>query len=52
MWSYWFKWRKNTEYKNPKFVMSKNGRVMLLLKCTVCNSKNQNLLKNKKLVDY
>ena len=52
MLSYCFKRRKNTEYKSPKFVMSKNGKIMLLLKCAVCNIKNQNLLKNKKLVDY
>ena len=33
------KCRKNTESKNPKAVRIKNGRIMLLSKCAVCNSK-------------
>ena len=33
------KHRKNTESKNPKFVKTKKGIIMLLLKCIVCNSK-------------
>ena len=33
------KHRKNTESKNPKFVKTKKGILMLLLKCIVCNSK-------------
>ena len=36
MLSYCLKCRKNTERKNPK---PKNGRLMLLSKCAVCNSK-------------
>ena len=39
MLSYCLKCRKNTESKNPKVVGTKNGRIMLLSKCTVCNSK-------------
>ena len=38
MLSYCLKCRKNTESKNPKFVKTKNGRIMLLSKCLVCNS--------------
>ena len=50
MLSYCLKFRKNTESKNPKVVKIKNGRIMLLSKCEVCNSKKSNLSKNKKLV--
>ena len=39
MLSYCLKCRKNTESKNPKVVGTKNGRIILLSKCTVCNSK-------------
>ena len=51
MLSYCLKCRKNTESKNPKAVKTKNRR-MLSSKCAVCSSKNRDLLKNKKLVDY
>ena len=37
--SYCLKYRKNTESKNPKFVRTKNVRIMLLSKCSVWNSK-------------
>ena len=37
--SYCFKDRKITESKNPKVSRTKNGRIMLLLKCAVCDSK-------------
>ena len=30
--------KKNAESKNPKFVRAKNGRIMLLSKCDVCDS--------------
>ena len=36
---YCFKCRKNTESKNPKFVKTKYGRMIILLKCSVLNSK-------------
>ena len=36
---YFLKCRKNTESKNPKVITTKNGRIMLLSKCEVCNSK-------------
>ena len=32
---------KNTETKNPKVVNTKNGRIMLLLKCEVCSDKTK-----------
>ena len=49
---YCLKCRKNTVSKNPKVPKTKNGRIMLLSKCAVCDSKNRNLLRSKKLVDY
>ena len=53
MLSYCLKCRKNTQSKNVEVVKTKNGRIMLLSKCSVCNSKkNRNFLKNKKLQDY
>ena len=52
MLSYCLKYRKNTESKTPKVVRTKNGRIMLLSECSVCEVRNRNLLKNKKLVDY
>ena len=39
--------RKNTESKNPKVVKSKNGRIMLLSKCAVCNSKKSKFPKEQ-----
>ena len=36
---YCLKGRKNTEIKHLKFVRIKNGRIMLLSKCSVCISK-------------
>ena len=38
MLSYCLKYKKNTKSKNPKVVRTKNGRIMLLSKCSVCNS--------------
>ena len=45
MLSYCLKCRKNTESKNSKVVMTKNGRIMFLLKFSVCNSKKSKFLK-------
>ena len=39
MLSYCLNCRKNIEYKNPKVVRAKNGRIMLLSKCAVYDSK-------------
>ena len=40
MLSYCFKCIKNTQSKNPEVVNTKNGRIMLLSNCSVCNSWN------------
>ena len=42
------KCRKNTESKNPKAVKTKNKRVMILSKCTVCGSKKSKFIKEQK----
>ena len=39
------KCRKNTESKNPKISRTKNGRIMLLSKCAVCDSKKSKFIK-------
>ena len=44
---YCLKCRKNTEKENPKVVKSKNGRIMLLSKCEVCNSKKLKFAKEQ-----
>ena len=38
---------KNTEYKNPKVVRTKNGRIMLLSRCVVCNGRKSKFLKKQ-----
>ena len=38
---------KNTEYKNPKVVRTKNGRITLLSKCVVCNGRKSKFLKKQ-----
>ena len=44
---YCLKCRKNTESKNPKVAKTKNGRIMLLSKCTVCDSKKSKFIKEQ-----
>ena len=41
------KCRKNTESKNPKVARTKNGRIMLLSKCAVCDSKKSDFIKEQ-----
>ena len=41
------KCRKNTESKNPKVARTKNGRIMLLSKCAVCDSKRSKFIKEQ-----
>ena len=48
MLSHCLKCRKNTESENPKDVKTKNGRIMLLWKCAVCNSKKSRFIKRQK----
>ena len=44
MFSCCLKCRKNTENKNPKVVRTKDGRIILLSNCSVCNSKKSKFL--------
>ena len=44
---YCFKYRKNTKSKNPKVVRTKNGRIMPLSKCAVCDSKKLKFIKEQ-----
>ena len=42
------KGRKNTESKNPKFVRTKNGRIVLLSKCAMCDNKKLKFINEQK----
>ena len=46
------KFRKNTESTNPRVLKRNNRKKMILSKCTIYGSKNQDLLKNKKQLEY
>ena len=46
--TYCVKCKKNTENIEPKMFGTKNGRLLMQLKCTVCGIKSQDLQKNKK----
>ena len=45
MLSYCLKCRENTENKNPKFGRTNNGKIIILSKCAVCDSKKSKLTK-------
>ena len=47
MLSYCLMCKKNTESKTPKVVKTRNGRIMLLSKCAVCNSKKSKFFKDQ-----
>ena len=49
MLSYSLKRRKSTESKNPKLARTKNGRIMLLSKCAVCDSKKSKFIKQQEV---
>ena len=44
---YWLICRKNTENKNPKVASTKNGRIMFLSKCAICDSKKSKFIKEQ-----
>ena len=48
MLSFCLKCKKNTENKNPKFATTKNRRIILLSKCSVCYSKKWKYIKEQK----
>ena len=43
------KCRKNTESKIQKVAKTKNGRIMLLSKCAVCDGKKSKLIKQQEV---
>ena len=45
--SYCSKCGKNTESENPNVVKTKNGRIMFLTKCALCNSKKSKFIKEQ-----
>ena len=47
MLSYCLKCRKNAERKHPKVLRSKNKRIMLLWKFSVCNCKKSKFVKEQ-----
>ena len=47
MLSYCLNCRKYTENKNPKVARTKNGRIRLLSKCAVCDSKKSKFIKQQ-----
>ena len=48
MLSYCLKCKKNNENINPKVSKTTNGKTMILSKCAICGTKNQNLLNSNK----
>ena len=44
---YCLKCRKNTESKNPKVAKTKNGRITLLSKCAMSDSKKTKFIKEQ-----
>ena len=44
---YCWNFSKNAEGKNLKDVRTKNGKIMLLSKCAVCNSKKSKFIKDQ-----
>ena len=43
------KYKKNIESKSSKVVRTKNGRIMLLSKCEVCDSETSKFIKEQKI---
>ena len=43
------KCRKNTESKNQRIAKTKSGRIILLLKCAVCDSKKSKFIKQQEV---
>ena len=50
--TYCVKCKKDTENIDPKIVRTKNNRLVMQSKCSICGIKNQNLQKNKKQKVY
>ena len=46
--SYCLKCRKKTVIKNPEVVRTKNGRIIYLSKCAVCDTKKSKFIEEQK----
>ena len=44
---YCLKYRESVENKNPEVVKTENEKIMLLSKCTVCDSKKTKFIKEQ-----
>ena len=49
MLSYCLKCRKSTDSKNQKVARTKNGRIMILSKCAVCDNKKSKFIKDQEV---
>ena len=47
MLSYCLQCKKNTENINPKFSKTLNGKMMILSKCAICDSKKSKFIKEQ-----
>ena len=47
MLSYYLKCRKYTQSKSTEIVKTKSGKIILLSKCSVCNSKRSKFIKEQ-----
>ena len=45
---YCLKYKEKTDRKTPKFVKTKNGRIMVIPNCAVCNSKKSRFIKEQR----
>ena len=45
--SYYLKCKKHTKNINPQVYSTSNGKVMILSKCAICNSKKSRFIKNQ-----
>ena len=45
--TYWVKYRKDTENTDPKIVRTKNNRLVMQSKCSVCGIKKSRFLKEQ-----
>ena len=45
---YCLKCKKDTENINPQVSSTSNGKLMILSKCAICNSKKSRFMKNQK----
>ena len=47
--SYCLKWKKHTGNINPQVSSTSNGKVMILSKCTICNSKKSKFINKQEV---